>query len=766
MQFFKKITLLLFMGLWSLTLTAGEGMWLPLLLKSLEGDMQAMGMKMTAEQIYSVNQGSLKDAIVHFGGGCTGEIISPNGLLLTNHHCGRGQIQNHSTLEHNYLQDGFWAADYADELPNSGLTVTFLSRMEDVTAQALAGVTDEMNPRVRQSIIDKNIQKIVASAQIEPYEEAAVRPFFKGNQYYMLVTVTYKDVRLVGAPPSAIGEFGKDTDNWVWPRHSGDFSLFRVYADENNLPAEYSENNVPFKPKHYLPISLDGVETGDFTLVFGYPGRTNEYLPSPAVEQIMNVIDPARISVRDRTLNVLNAEMRADPAVKIAYTSRQGRIANAWKKWQGEVLGLKRTGAVAKKQAFEQKFLKIVQSRPDLMAKYGNLLNDFRRLYTEIYPYAEANAYYSEVTRVNIELFQVTSAVHRLVEAYENQGNEGFENLKARYRPRLKGFYEDYRPAIDQKVFATVMDLFVEKVPAPFLPDDFVEMVEAAQNDFDKMAADLYKNTLFADGDRLLATLDMAPGDFLKAVTNDPAYQLSTMLARAYAKKVSEPYNALNEEIGERQRIYMKALMEVFPKQKFYPDANGTLRVTYGKVAGYQPRDAVRYEPVTHMEGILEKYVPGDYEFDVPKKLLDLYEKKDFGDYARNGKMPVNFIGSNHTSGGNSGSPVIDAHGNLIGLNFDRVWEGTMSDIHYDPSICRNIMVDIRYVVFLIDKLGGAKRLVDEMTFVHPKKDANGGVLPQKKKIEPAPNRPEMKVKKRNDLQLNDKKPVRKPGGH
>ncbi len=713
---------------------AGEGMWIPMLLKALEGDMQAMGMKMTAEQIYSVNDGSLKDAIVHFGGGCTGEIISPNGLLLTNHHCGRGRIQALSSLENNYLEDGFWAKNNAEELHAAGLTVTFLSRMEDVTAKALQGVTEDMDSRMRQSIVDKNLNRIREQMQLAEYEELSIRPFFHGNQYFAMISVTYRDVRLVGAPPSSIGEFGKDTDNWVWPRHSGDFSLFRVYAGPDNLPADHSEENVPFQPKHFLPISLDGVEKGDFTLIFGYPGRTNEYLPSPAVEQIQNVIDPARISVRDRALTVLNAEMRADPEVKIKYTSRQAGIANAWKKWQGEVMGLKRTNAVAKKQKLEQKFMTLLNANPDLMQKYGSIIGDFRKHYTDIYPYAEANAYYSEATRVNIEMLRVASVLQRLVNAYENQGEEGYESFKGRVVNYLNGFYKNYVPAIDQKVFASVMELFVDKVHNSFLPEDLTKMVEANGGDFSKLAASIYGNSFIPNEEAMMSVLNKNSSDVIKAIQNDKAYQLSSALADAYAKKVSEQYNAINEEINTLQRKYMKALMEVFPGKSFYPDANSTLRVTYGKVAGYQPKDAVRYEPVTYMEGIMEKYVPGDYEFDIPKKLLELYEKKDYGQYASKGKMPVNFIGSNHTSGGNSGSPAIDAYGNLIGLNFDRVWEGTMSDINYDPSICRNIMVDIRYILFIVDKLGGASHLIDEMTLVHPKRTGiDKKVKPEKK---------------------------------
>ncbi|TAK46601.1 MAG: serine protease, partial [Saprospiraceae bacterium] len=362
-----------------------EGLWIPLLLGLLnEKEMQSMGMKMTAEDIYSVNKGSLKDAIVQFGGGCTGEIISPKGLLLTNHHCGRGQIQSHSSVEHNYLDDGFWAKTMKDELPNPGLTVTLISRIEDVTQAALLGVTDGMDKRARQSAIDKNLDKVKSEAKKETFEEVMVRPFFNGNQYFLFITVKYRDIRLVGAPPSSIGEFGKDTDNWVWPRHGGDFSMFRIYADKNNQPADYSADNVPYQPKHYLPISMDGIVEGEFTMVFGFPGRTDEYLPAAAVQQIADVLDPARIAVRDKTLSIYNAAMRADETVKIMYTSKQANLANAWKKWQGEVLGLRSTNAVQKKLDAEKEFQKVVALNPALNAKYGKLLPEFSQLYKDI----------------------------------------------------------------------------------------------------------------------------------------------------------------------------------------------------------------------------------------------------------------------------------------------------------------------------------------------------------------------------------------------
>lgn len=701
----------------------GEGMWLPLLLKALnEAEMKSMGMRMSAEDIYSVNRGSLKDAIVRFGGGCTGSIISSRGLLLTNHHCGYGQIQSHSSLEHNYLEDGFWAKDLSEELPNPGLSVTFIVSMHDVTERVLQGVTEELEPRERQSRIDQNIAALKRDFPRQPHEDVQIRPFFQGNQYFLFVTVTYRDVRLVGAPPSSIGKFGYDTDNWVWPRHTGDFALFRVYADQNNLPAEYSPDNVPFTPKHFLPVSLDGVREGDFTLVFGFPGRTQEYLPSPAVQQVIEVIDPALIAVRDRSLNVLNAAMKADAEVKIQYASKQSGLANGWKKWQGEILGLQKTDALGKKRRFEKELMLRLQRNPDLRRRYGGLLDEFDQLYQKRGPLVKAAIYYSEIAGRNVDLFRLAAYARRLEKAFENHGLQGFESTRDNLLPTFKRIYKNYRPEIDRDVFAAVMPLYFEELPESFVAPAARLSLQAVGNDYQKWASWLFEQTLLAKPETFLKTLEMPAGDVLKALQNDPAYQLAAAMADTHGEMVQPPLNALNEQLRERQRLYMKAIMEAFPERKFYPDANGTLRLTYGKVEGYEPRDAVVYKHATYLEGVMEKYVPGDYEFDVPQKLRELYAAKDYGPYGTSGRMPVCFIGSNHTSGGNSGSPVIDAWGNLIGLNFDRVWEGTMSDIHYDPSLCRNIMVDIRYVLFLIDKFAGAKHLVEEMKIVHPRK--------------------------------------------
>lgn len=700
-------------------------MWLPLLLKALnESEMQSMGMKMTAEDIYSVNRGSLKDAIVHFGGFCTSELISDQGLLLTNHHCGYGAIQSHTSLENNYIRDGFWARSLADELPNPSLSATFIVRIEDVSEKMLKGVTDKLSEKERQSMIDKNMAALKESFALDIHEELVIRPFFKGNQYFAFVTMTYNDVRLVGAPPEMIGKFGSDTDNWVWPRHTGDFALFRIYAGADNMPAEYSEDNVPYKPKHFLPISLDGVAPDDFTLVFGFPGRTNQYLPSFAVEQTVDVLNPAKIGVRDIALKIVDAEMRADAQVKIQYASKFARIANYWKKWIGESQGLKATDGVGRKQRMEDTFTQRLQNNPQWQKKYGDILPQFRQHYKEIETFALMRDYYGEIIGRNIEIMRIVGYLNNLTKRLESNDEAAYLNYRDRLINYFEGFYKDYQSRIDQKVFAALMEHYVEKAQLGIADPVKGKLILRGNMDYAAWAKDIYAESAIPHRDRLMAILDKTPGESVAALQKDPLFMLYSELSKIYQAKVSETYEDVNGKINRLQRLYMEALMEVFPEKRFYPDANSTMRVTYGKVNGYEPRDAVTYTPVTYLDGVMEKYVPGDYEFDVPQKLQELYISKDYGQYAdKNGKMPVCFIGSNHTTGGNSGSPAIDAHGNLIGLNFDRVWEGTMSDINYDASICRNIMVDIRYVLFIVDKYAGAQRLIDEMKLVHPKKN-------------------------------------------
>ena len=710
---FLKLFLLLFV----IQVQAQQGgMWIPSLLKGMnETEMKNLGMKMSIKDIYDVNQSSMKDAVPHFNGGCTSEVISPKGLILTNHHCGFSQIQSHSTVDHDYLTDGFWAYKMEEELPNEGLTVTFMVKIEDVTTLVLDGTASMSNEAEKQKKIQENIIALSSSLPKESWQENKIRTFYEGNQYMLFVTETFTDVRLVGAPPSSIGKFGSDTDNWVWPRHTGDFSLFRIYADKNNRPAAYSKDNVPYTPKHFLPISLDGVAEDDFTLVFGYPGKTSEYLPSVAIEQIVNELNPAKIEIRDKALKVADGFMRKDNAIKIQYASKYASIANYWKKWIGETQGLKKSNAVAVKRetekAFQQKIVKAGKEK-----EYGTLLADFDKNYAEITPYAVSREYFTEVVLRNTELLSTGYKLYQLEQVFKAKGEQSFTDRKNNLITALADFYKNFNATVDEKVFEQLIELYATKSPKQFLPQSLAKV--NAKN----LASEIYTKSKLQNYAGLKQLLSGDTRTVLTNLNNDPGFLLVKELADKYLKEVAPKYDEINLVITALQRTYMKAQLELNTESRIFPDANSTLRVTYGKVKGYEPKDATVYTPITYLDGVMEKYIPGDYEFDVPKKLVDLYNTKDYGPYGVNGKMPVCFIGTNHTTGGNSGSPAIDAQGNLVGLNFDRVWEGTMSDIYYDPSICRNIMVDVRYILFIMDKYAGATNLINELKLVHPKK--------------------------------------------
>jgi hypothetical protein len=691
------------------------GMWVPSLLEGMnEQEMQLLGSKMTAKDIYDVNNSSLKDAIAHFGGGCTSEIISPNGLLLTNHHCGYGVIQSHSSVDHDYLKDGFWAMSYEEELPNESLSATFIKRIDDVTTQVFEGISDDMDEAEKMKIVNQNILKVNKEVQKEEWQDSYVRSFYKGNQYLLFVTEEYTDVRLVGAPPTSIGKFGADTDNWMWPRHTGDFSMFRVYADANNRPAKYSKDNVPYKPAHYLPISLDGVEERDFTMVFGFPGRTNEYLPAIAVDQIVNVLNPAKIEVRDNALKIIDSYMRKDADIKIKYASKFASTANYWKKWIGENQGIHQTKAIDIKKAEEVEFSKIVAEK-DLVG-YSTLLSDFEKLYKEIESVSLARDYWIEIAYRNVELLGVTFKVYQLEQAYLKGGEQAFESARQNILGGLEGTYKNYSATVDKPVFEKLVALYAAKTPTEFVPGNMKNV------DFSKLANDIYATSKLTSFDGAKELLSGKPADVIKKINADKAYKFGKELHSIFYNQLEPKFQALNLQIEALQKEYIKALMEVFPNKRFFPDANSTLRVNYGMAQGYSPKDGVTYTTKTYLKGVMEKYVPGDYEFDVPQKLQDLYHAKDYGQYGENGKMPVNVLSTNHMTGGNSGSPIVDGNGNLIGLAFDTTWEGTMSDLYFDADIVRSIMVDIRYVLFIIDKYAGAKNLIEEMTLVHPKK--------------------------------------------
>ena len=686
------------------------GMWIPSQLEGMnEKEMTALGSKLTAKDIYDVSNPSLKDAIVHFNGGCTAEVISKKGLLLTNHHCGFGAIQSHSTTENDYLADGFWAMKAKDELVNPGMVVTFIKRIDDVSVQVFDGVTKNLSDKEKQNKISQNIEKIVKSAKKETWQDAKVKSFYNGNQYFMFVTETFKDIRLVGAPPSSIGKFGADTDNWMWPRHSGDFSLFRIYAGKNNMPASYNKKNKPYKPNHYLPVSLDGVEEGDFTLVFGFPGSTNEYLPAVALDQIVHTLNPKKIEIRAEALKIVDKYMRNDKQIKIQYASKFASIANYWKKWIGENQGIERSGAIVKKQQLEKAFAEKVKGTEN-----ENILPEFTKLYAEVEEVALARDIWIETVYRNVELLNASFKLYQL-ERSAAKGEAVFNKQKEALLAKYKGFYKNYNANVDKDVFKQLMTMYFKNNPKKYTPNGL------GNTDVESISEAIFSNSSLLSLDKMTTLLNGDMNTILKNINKDIGYSFGKQLADSFYTKINPDYYSIKNKIAVVQKQYMKVLMEEFPEDRFFPDANSTLRITYGQVKGYSPKDGVYYKPVSYLKGINEKYVPNDYEFDVSSKLLKLYETKDYCNYGVNGKLPVNFLGTNHTTGGNSGSPVIDAHGNLIGLNFDRVWEGTMSDYNYDPEICRNIMVDARYIMFVIDRYAGAKRIIKEIDFVHPK---------------------------------------------
>ena len=688
------------------------GMWIPTELN--EKEMKELGMKISAKDIYNTEKPSIKDAVVQFDGGCTAEIISPKGLLLTNHHCGYDNIQSHSTVENDLLTNGFWAKNMNGELPNPGVTVDFITDIREVTAQILAG-TENLSGKEFDAKVKDNTDLYIASSSVEEFHKIVIKPMYYGNKYYAYVIQTYKDIRLVGAPPQSIGKFGSDTDNWVWPRHTGDFAMFRIYADKNNKPAEYSKDNVPYVPKHFLPVSIKDKQENDFTFVFGFPGRTTEYLPAVAVEKIMTEIDPAMISVRDVTLKTLDEKMRIDDATRIKYSSKYARISNAWKKWIGEIEGLKKSNAVGKKQQYEQSLIK---KNPAIKSTIDGL----NKLYNEQAPYALNRAYYSEMPR-NSETFALGSLYLSYIESVENgtANQKSLDNLKS----RLSEIYKDFDGELDGKATAKILALYSNKSPQQFLPQGFekyknektnAEIIENwSKNSFITGRGNLNGTSVNSDINKIFADQNV----LIQALKNDPLIQLYASIKGKYVESTHAKVTSYQSEIDVLQKKFMAQQMETDKDRKFFPDANSTLRVTYGQVKGSNPRDAVSYNFQTHLSGVMEKYIPGDYEFDVPKKLIQLYNSKDYGIYKdKTGEVPVGFTATNHTTGGNSGSPALDAYGNLIGLNFDRQWEGTMSDINYDPKLCRNIMVDTKYILFVIDKYADSKWLINEMKIV------------------------------------------------
>ena len=689
----------------SISSFAEEGMLIPSLISAFESEMQAMGMKLTAKDIYDVNHSSIKDAIIHFGGGCTAELVSSQGLILTNHHCGYSQIQSHSSLEKDYLKFGFWAKNKSEELPNAGLTATRIVRIDDVTKSVFFGVDPNDDVAKRAAAMKKNIEQLLKDAKAGNHYDAEIKPFNYGNDFYLLVKETFKDVRLVGTPPNSIGKFGGDTDNWVWPRHTGDFSVFRIYAGKDNKPAEYSKDNVPYTPIHFLPISFGNRKVGDFTMVYGFPGTTEQHLVSSQIKYIVEKERPARILMREKSLSVINAAMRASDEVRIKYSAKQASIANAYKKWIGQVGGLKELGGVEVKKKYEADYLAKSLTKPEWI-KYGETIEAMNKLVEENSLSDFQYGMGVEYLYVGPEVFDLAEAINDLVVNYKSlvEKKELQTKLDA-LKKGAEGFFKNYDTKVDKGIFELLTDEYMKQtnssVGADYSSKQLTDLI--------------FTTSILTNKERYLAFLNGFKEKSLKKLDKDAGYAHWKKMATNFQENVLPKARAFNGKMNDLLKVYVEGKMVMFPDAQHWPDANSTLRITYGKLEGSAPADGMTYTDHTTTKGILQKYNSGNPDFALLPGLLEMYEKKDFGQYAQDGELWVCFTGSNHTTGGNSGSPVLDANGYLMGLNFDRTWESTMSDYMFDPSRCRNVVVDIRYVLWVMDKFSGAKHLVDEM---------------------------------------------------
>lgn len=704
----RKIFLICFLA-FSIPTFAEEGMLIPSLLEAFESDMKAHGMKLTAEDIYSVNHSSLKDAIMHFGGGCTAELVSGKGLLLTNHHCGLSQVQAHSSEQNDYIKNGFWAKTYADELPNPGLTATRIVRIENVTAAMLFGTEGIESQEKLNEIFRKNMKKIIDDAIVGTHYKAEVKAFDYGNDYYLMVKEVFTDIRLVGAPPSSIGKFGGDTDNWVWPRHTGDFSVFRIYAGSDNKPADYNENNVPYTPIQFLKIAFNDRKVGDFTMVYGFPGITEQHLSSGNLNYLIEKQRPMEIAMRTHSLEVIDAAMKTSDKIRIQYTAKQARIANAWKKNIGQIDGLKQLGAVQLKIDFEKEYEIRADSNAE-WAQYSGLTKKMNILVEQKSKYAFANTLFYEYMNVGPEFFRVCRGLEDLEKNYDKYETEGtlqtkIDNLKKNY----EAFFKDYDIHVDQQIFEVLTKDFVT-----YLGSDFA--IPAASNP--KLATSIYTKSICVSNERMQAFLNKFTEKSLAKLAKDPAYVYYKACNAMWKDRVQPTAGEFTDEMNALLQTYVKGKKEMFTDLKQWSDANSTLRVTYGNLEGSAPVDGMAYTEHTTLKGMIDKFNTGNPDFELQPKMLELYKNKTYGPYAQGDELWVCFTGSNHTTGGNSGSPVLDASGNLMGLNFDRSWESTMSDFYFDPKRCRNIVVDIRYVMWVMDIYCGATHLVNEMELV------------------------------------------------
>ncbi|MBN9292700.1 MAG: S46 family peptidase [Flavobacteriia bacterium] len=705
----KRFTLFVVQLFLAAAVFAEEGMLIPSVIDAFENDMKAFGMKLSAKDIYDINNASLKDAIIHFGGGCTAEIVSPQGLILTNHHCGYGQIQQHSSLEKDYLKNGFWAKTLSEELPNPGLTATRIVRIEDVTADVLKGIDQLKDPSEKNAKLLENIKSVKQRMTAGTKFEADIKAFDYGNSYYCLIKETFKDVRLVGTPPNAVGKFGGDTDNWVWPRHTGDFSVFRIYADKDNQPAEYNESNKPYVPLHYLPIAAGKRTAGEFTMVYGFPGITEQHLISNEIQFYMETERPLRIKMRDLSLEVIDAAMRSSDELRIKYAAKQARIANAWKKWIGQLDGLKRLDAVNVKKAYEKTYNETAAGNNEWNSKYGKITARLNQIETEYKAYNLDYALFEEFLYVGPEFFKLIRGFESFKDKYASYEKEGtLTEKRDAYLKSIDNFFKDYDAKIDQAIFDRQFPLFLVNYALP--SENAIRKKAAAE-----WSKQIYGKSIFTEKERLKNFVKNYSPKSDKTLLKDPAIQLYNGITDDFSVRVRPSVINYNTEKNALLKLYVEGKYIMFPNEKHWPDANSTLRITYGKLEGSQPKDGISYVEHTTVDGILEKYQTGNPDFELLPELVDFYNKKEYGDYAQDGEMWVCFTGSNHTTGGNSGSPVINAEGFLMGLNFDRSWESTMSDFIFDPTRCRNIVVDIRYVLWIMEKYAGATRLINEM---------------------------------------------------
>lgn len=699
----------------SLTLRADEGMWLLMHLKKMNmEDMQKKGLRLTAEEIYDINKPGLKDAVVSLGGFCTAEVISKEGLLLTNHHCAFDAIQTFSTVENDYLTNGFWAMDRKQELNVPGLFVNFLVRMEDVTEKVLAAGAN-MGVTARNEAMRRKMEELRKEATKGTHYTAEVKSFFDGNEYYLFIYETYRDVRLVGAPPSSIGKFGGDTDNWMWPRHTGDFSLLRVYSGPDGKPAEYSDKNIPLKPRHHLPVSLKGVNQSDFAMIMGYPGSTDRFLTSYGVKQAIETEQPARVRIRGTRLEIMKADMDQNDKVRIQYASHYAAIANYWKYFIGQSRGLKRLRVYEQKKAEEVAFQEWVNADAKRKIRYGQVLSDMEAAYSELDKVIVPDVYFNEcifgieINTLFLKLYPLYGALNN-TDITKDQLNGVVESV----RPAIKDYFKDHHAPTDAKLMAAMLRLYHSDVPAEFHPKELTDIHKKTKGDFMKWTVPYYAKSIFTDATRLDAFLK-APD--LKKMKADPGFALMLAFIDVY-RTFSERSSAASSKLAEATTLYVEGIRLLRTDKKFYPNANFTMRLTYGQVLEYFPQDGVHYLHYTTLDGIMEKEDPKNDEFVVPARLKELWKNKDYGQYGQNGILNVAFITNNDITGGNSGSPVINGNGELIGCAFDGNWEAMSGDIAFEHKLQRTISVDIRYVLFIIDKYAGAKHLVDEMTLV------------------------------------------------